>query len=588
MVNTNWNLSDIYKTNEEFVNDLKLSKKLIKNLEKFKNKLNKNDKATILEYFKQDSECSIILEKLAVYARVKIDDNGKDEVALKNYAEINQLFSQMGESLAFVKTELSSLSDEFLNSLLADVDFEDYSREIEQIIREKKYTLSKEKEAIIARVSNFSDSDDVYSTLTDIEMNHGEFKDEKGEVHKLTTGNFNLFMKSPSASERKSVYEAYLKEYKNLNLTLSNLYVSHIKYMNFIAQIHGYGSVKDMLSYGEEVSSDIQMTNIKEVSAKKALLQEYFKLKKKILKLDEFYVSDIFADISTEKKEQISYEDAVNDIANAFKVLGADYVDMFKRAIKDGWIDAFPRDNKASGGYTIHTYSLHPYILLNFDGTQYWKSAIAHEFGHAMHSYYSAKVQPYAKSSYTIFVAEVASLTNEILLAHYELKNSKDKAQKVQILSEFLQLFYLNVYNSSLLAEFEIFAHDKLQNGEVLSASDMNQEFLKISEKYLGESVKFNENYEYDWSRKSHIFRDFYLYKYSTGLISACVIATKILNDKTGEYLKKYKEFLSLGGSKDPVSSLLVADVDILSPKTYELAFKMFEEFLNNLKNLTE
>ena len=259
---------------------------------------------------------------------------------------------------------------------------------------------------------------------------------------------------------------------------------------------------------------------------------------------------------------------------------------MFEKALCEGWIDALPRENKASGGYTISTYLTHPYILLNYDETQYWKSAIAHEFGHAMHSYLSKKTQPYAKSSYTIFVAEVASLTNEILFTKYSLAKETDVKAKMQILADFLALFYLNVFNYTMLAEFELYVHESLWNGESLTANDLNNKFVEICDKYYGESITLTDNFECEWERKSHIYRDYYLYKYSTGLVVACAVANKILNDKTGVYLKKYKDFLSLGDALNPIDSLKVIDIDVTQKETYDFAFAMFEEYLNELKKL--
>ncbi len=582
----NWKLSDIYATNDDFLKDLTFAKEELKALESFKGKLCKEDSDTILTYLKRDSKLSIVLEKLAVYARTKTDDDGKNEESIKNYQLVNDLFSVIGEKLSFVKTELSSLSDEFLNKLKDDKDFKNYNLMFEDIIKDKPHTLSLKEETTLAQVSSLIANDDIYSVLSDIEMNHGSFVDENGKEQKLTTGNYNKFMKNPSQEERKKVQEAYLEKYFELNQTMSNLYISHSKYVNFVAKTHNFKSALDMLTFEEDVSPDIMLKNMEYVSSKVNLLQRYFKLKQKYLKLDKFYTSDIGCDLINDKKS-ITFEDAVSDIKNSYGCFGDEYKNMFEKAVNDGWIDAFPRDTKASGGYTISNYSTHPFILLNFDGTAYWKSAITHEFGHAMHSYYSAKNQPYEKYDYTIFVAEVASLTNELILEDYMLKKATSKAEKIQLLSDFLQLFYLNVYNSSMLAEFELYVHSSLDAGESLTNKDLNDKYLEICKKYFGKDVEFNKFFEADWSRKSHIFSDYYLYKYSTGLICACYIAQRILTDKTGEYVKKYKSFLSLGGSLDPVNSLKVADIDILSTDTYDYAFKMFEDYLTELESLT-
>ncbi len=582
---TKWNLCDLYSSNEDLLSDLEETKTLLETLCKFKGKLKKADKKTLKRYFQTDEKFSLILEKMAVYVHTKHDDNAKDELASKNHALINNFFVKLSEKLSFVKPELASLSEKFLNGLKREPDFQAYSRTIDYLLRSKKHTLPEEKESMLATISGFSMSDEIYDMLSDIEMNHGTVVTDKGEEIKLSTGNYNLLLKSENQKFRKKVMETYLAEYGKLNMTYAGLYISHIKHNNFVAALRGFSSCLEMETYYEEVESSIMLKNIEYVSKKVELLREFFRLKKQILKQNSFYTSDISASL---KGKTISedYESAISDIRSSFSLLGSDYQEMFDKALNDGWIDAFPRENKASGGYTISNYTCHPYILLNYDGTAYWKSAIAHEFGHAMHSYYSCAAQPYPKADYTIFVAEVASLTNEILLTNHLLKKEKNARKKMQIICDFLGTFYLNVFNSTMLAEFEQYAHDSLWQGGVITATDLNKKFVSLCDKYFGDSVVLTKGYEYDWQRKSHIFRDYYLYKYSTGFIAASAVANKIINDKSGEYREKYKNFLSLGGSLPPQQSLLRAEIDINSEETYSFAFNLFEKYLNELKSL--
>ena len=580
-----WNLKHLYASNEEFLKDFETAKKCLKNLKKFKEKLNKNSSDDILAYLKEESEFSVILEKLAVYAFCKQDDDGKNNENVKNYTLISDFCSKVDEELAFSKTELASLDEKFLGQLKKDSRFADFDRTIESIVRFKKHTLSEKEEQNIAMLSSFSGSSDIFSVLSNIEMEHGSIVDEEGKTVKLLPGNYSKHMNNPNADFRKMVSETYLAEYGKLNQTFASLFSSHVKYQNYLAKTYGFASVLDKKTYAEEVSPEIMMVNIKNVKKHIGLLQEYFALKKKILNLKEFRTSDIGVSLFTDEFKNITYEEAIEGIRESFKVLGDDYVSVFDKAVNGGWIDAFPRENKKSGGYTISSYNDHPYILLNFDGTMDWASAIAHEFGHAMHSYYSAKSQPYPKYDYTLFVAEIVSLTNEILYNNYLLNKTTNKKLKMKLLADFIQLFELNVFDSSMLAEFELFAHDKLQAGESLTAEDYNNKFVELSKEYFG-NITMNKNYEFNWSRKSHIYRDYYLYKYSLGMCTECLISKRLLEDKTGEYLKKYKEFLSLGGSKDPISSLLVADVDVCSNKIYDGAFELFETYLKELKKL--
>lgn len=586
MIKTNWDLSHLYSSNEEFESDLKLAKKYQKNIEKFKGKLNNKD--DILDYFRTDAELSKILEKLVVYAFCKKDDNGKDKQNIKNYEIINNYYSELGEKLAFAKVELSNLDERFLSDLKKDKCFKDFDRTIDDIIRYKKHTLSEKDEQRISKISGFSSTDDIFKVLSNLEMNHGSFIDENGKEVKLSPQNYNLCMNNPNPKIRRAVMEAYYEEYGKLIQTYSGLLTSHIKYENFLAKEYGFDSVLDMKCYGEEVDKNVMLNNIKNVSSHKDLLHRYFAVKKKILGLDEFYTSDISVQIFNDDKKMEDYNEVVKDISEAFKVLGNDYVQKFNEAVENGWIDAFPRENKTSGGYTISAFSSHPYILLNFDGTREWASALAHEFGHAMHSYYSANNQPFPKYDYTLFVAEIVSLLNEILYNNYLISKTTNKKEKMKLLAEFLQLFELNVFDSSMLAEFELYIHEKLAKGESLTSEDYSNKFKQLAQSYFGNDVKLTKNYEYGWSRKSHIYRDYYLYKYSLGLCCACSLAEDILTDKSGKSLENYKKFLTLGGSLDPVSELKIAGLDVLNDKIYDKAFKRFEAFLSELEKSAE
>ena len=281
MIKTNWDLSHLYSSNEEFESDLKLAKKYQKNIEKFKGKLNNKD--DILDYFKIDAELSKILEKMVVYAFCKKDDNGKDKQNIKNYEIINNYYSEIGEKLAFAKVELSSLDEQFLRFLKEDKCFKDFDRTIDDIIRYKKHTLSEKDEQRISKISGFSSTDDIFKILSNLEMNHGSFIDENGNEIKLSPQNYNLCMNNPNPKIRRAVMEAYYEQYGKLIQTYSGLLTSHIKYENFIAKEYGFDSVLDMKCYGEEVDKNVMLNNIKNVSAHKDLLHRYFAVKKKIL-----------------------------------------------------------------------------------------------------------------------------------------------------------------------------------------------------------------------------------------------------------------------------------------------------------------
>ena len=624
MIKTNWDLTQIFNSNEDFEKSFLKSQELCDELAQMKGKIKNGEKEAVLKCFKLNDAFESLFEKVYIYARCKSDEDGKDDLNNRNYMSVNNFYASSLEKLAFIPCELSALDEQFLTELNNDADFVDYTRTIQEIIESKKHTPSELEEQLLSSVSGFSNYHDMFSTLTEIEMTFGEVEDDDGNKVRLTPANYNLLLRSKKQEVRQNVMKTYLSEFKKFNQTIANLYISNIKYKSLVSKVGKYNSVLHKDSFESEITENIMLKNIEYVSKNSGLMRKFFDLKKKILGLDEFYTSDMNAtytevfkldknlnsttELKTEndsentdekfdkieKDKDVSVElvksllSCVEDIKNSYAPLGKDYQDMFEKALSDGWIDFFAKPSKAGGGYTISTFLIHPYILLNYDGTDYWKSAITHEFGHAMHSHYSNLAQPYAKSGYTLFIAEVASLTNEVLLTKYLLSKETNKNKKIEILSNFLSLFYLNVFSTGILAEFEHVSHEKIWNNETMTAKDFTDLYKSICERYYGDSVKLTENFEYDWERRSHIFRDYYLYKYSTGLVSACAIASKIISDTTGEYVKKYKEFLSIGNSKSPLESLKVAEIDITKEETYNYAFSIFEEYLNEMKKLYE
>ena len=297
METTRWDLTALYPDNKSFLSDLARVKLMLKELQKFRGKLKKGDKVLLKQYLELDTQFSIISEKLAVYARCKYDDDGKNDTNIKNYQMIGDFFSELGQKLAFVSPELVSLDEEFLKTLATEADFADYNRTLEGIIREKKHSLSEQGEALMSSISAFANPDEIYDSLSDIEMDHGTYTDPSGKEIKLTTGNLNSLMKTPVQAERKKIIETYLEKYKQLSQTLSGLYISNVKHTNFAAKQYKFSSALDMSTYGEEVGTEIMLKNIEIVSAHAPLLQKFFRLKKKILNLKEFYTSDINADI---------------------------------------------------------------------------------------------------------------------------------------------------------------------------------------------------------------------------------------------------------------------------------------------------
>ena len=315
-------------------------------------------------------------------------------------------------------------------------------------------------------------------------------------------------------------------------------------------------------------------------------LHRYYSWRKKFMKLDKFESCDLFCNLFKKSiTKEFSFEECKNILKEALLPLGHDYIDMIDNAIKNKWIDSRYLPNKQSGAYQLACYGVHPYILLTYDNTFNSVSTFAHEFGHSMHSYYSEKGQPYSKCDYEIFVAEVASTVNEILLSYYMINNAETKEEKINYLAEFLGKFIATVFTQTEYTEFELFVHDKIDKSEPLTYNMLNDYYYGLQKKYCGKDVKVIEDSKYHWSRIPHFYSDFYVFQYATSFLASCAIAEKLLTNK--EYNKTYRKFLSAGSSKKPCEILKDAGVDILDIKTYENAFKLFDKYVKELEDLT-
>ena len=577
-----WRLEDIYSSDQVWSDDIKKAKELSDLLIDFKGKLN-NDKKSIFDCLNLNSKVGYILEKLYVYARMRLDQ----DVTVTKYKEmvskVESLSVNIDAKTAFILPELSANDEEFLLSLSKDKDFEKYSYSLELIVKRKKHTLSTKEETLLAKMGKFTSLfKESFSMLDNADIKFEDFVNDKGEVVALSHGIYGLYLQTGSREERKKAFESMFNAYKqNINL-ITTLYKGNVEKNAFYANVRGYKSCLDRATSNEDVPSEVYERLIKNIHLNLPYLHDYMRYRKEELKYDELHMYDLHMPLVEDATETIEYNQAKQMVLEALAPLGKDYNELLQKAFNEGWIDVYENKGKRSGAYSWGCYGTHPYVLLNYQPVLNDVFTIAHELGHAMHTYFSNENQPMEKAGYEIFVAEVASTVNETLLVMHLLKTATGNYRKY-LLSYLLNMFRTTVFRQSQFAEFEYKAHTMAENEEPITPDSLCNMYYDLNKQYYGEDVVNDELIRYEWARIPHFYTAFYVYKYSTGLISAVCIACDIL-EKGEQAVKDYKKFLSAGGSMSPVEILKLVGVDLTTDAPYTKAMNFFKHTLEEIK----
>lgn len=576
-----WNLSDIVADMDEWNKIFADASEQMKEIKVYQGKL--NNKTDILNCLNLSSQISEKIERLYVYSKMKMDEDssvGKYQ-ALSDKAE--RLLIEYSSISSFITPEITKLEEQMLVDMKNDDSFSVHSCYFENIIREKQHILSEKEEKILSMSAGFSDGfHDAFNMFDNVDVDFGKVDFENKKI-KLTHGTYSMIMQSQDRKARKSAFEHMFGAYKNMINTLAMIYAGNVKKNCFYAQVRGYDSALKKAMFVENVPEIIYNNLTESVDESLSLLHDYLSVRKKTLGYERLNMWDMHTPIVGETSKIIPYEDACEMVKQALAPLGEEYVNLLCRAFDEKWIDVYENQGKRSGAYSWGCYGVHPYVLLNYTGVTHDVFTIAHELGHAMHSYYSNSSLPYEKAGYEIFVAEVASTVNEILLLKYLIKNAEGE-QKKFLLSYYLDMFRTTLFRQTQFAEFEMLAHKAYENGESLTAEFLCDTYKKLNDKYYGEGVADDKYIQYEWARIPHFYRSFYVYKYSTGITSAVVIANAILDNK--DNVKNYKKFLSLGGSLPPSEILKVAGVNLEKKETFAIAMQEFKDTLNELKKL--
>lgn len=581
-----WDLTKIYKDEKEWQKDFDdVKEKILKVLE-YKDSFLSNGKK-LYEYLKYDEEVSRKLEKIYYYAHLNYDADTLDEKYKVMTNKVSDLFTKYNELSSFVVPEILKLDEEKLNTFYKDEEkLEDYRFSIENIYRFKNHTLDEEKEKMLSNLSKcLSNPEETYEALTDSDFEYDYITDEKGNKVKFNESNYSLFIKSKDRSVRKKAFEMLHNMYKKYIRTITSTYKGEVENNVVLAKIRNYDSAISASLYSDNVPVDIYDNLIKVVNDNMNVLYDYYDLKKEILSLDCLHMYDTYVEIINKIDKKYSFDEAKEIVIDALSVLGDKYVKNLKKAFDEKWIDIYHSKGKRSGAYSSGNFDVNPYVLLNFEGTLNDVSTLAHELGHSMHTYLSCKNNPYQYSSYEIFVAEVASTVNELLLANYMLKNSKNKDEKLAIINHILDLYKATLYRQTMFAEFEKETHKLREKGEVLTSDLLSNTYYNLVKKYFGPNVLCDDLIRYEWARIPHFYYNFYVYKYATGISAASYIVDGILNKKEGA-LENYINFLKTGGSMYPLDELKIAGVNLNSKSVVLSAIKTFEKYLKEFKDI--
>lgn len=579
-----WRLEDIVAGDEEWEKRYKFTAEFAKDAGKFDGKL--NEKKTILACLRFDDELNLNLEKLYVYAKMRKDEDCSVDKYVGMVDRIKNLLVDISERSAYIMPQLSANDEKFLQQLKEDKDFEDYSYSLELIIKNKKHTLSTPEEIILAKTGLFSGIfQEAFGMFDNLDIKFTPVKTKDGETVELSHGIYGVLMQSKNREDRKAAFESMFNAYKDMINTVATIYIGNVKKNVFYTQVRKYESCLDRATSSEDVPSEVYGKLLDCINGNLKSLHAYMRYRKKTLGYKELHMYDLHVPITEGEEESVEYSEACKIVKSALAPLGEEYAELLDEAFNEGWIDVYENKGKRSGAYSWGCYGVHPYVLLNYQQTTHDVFTIAHELGHAMHSYYSNSTQPYAKAEYKIFVAEVASTVNEVLLVRHLLSSAEGERKKY-LLSYLLDMFRTTVFRQTQFAEFEYEAHRAAEEGEPMSAESLCEIYRKLNDKYyLTDGVAEDELIKYEWARIPHFYNAFYVYKYSTGLISALCIADNIL--KNGESaVAAYKKFLKAGGSMSPVEILKLAGVDLTDDKPYEQAMKIFNDTLKELESL--
>ena len=580
-----WRIDKIYETPAKWNEELNKLKEEAPKLKDFEGKL--GNKEDLKAFLLLNEKLSRKLGKLYVYAHMRSHEDTSNPEMQSLVNKIDPYSAEFSSYTAYFVPEILSLKEGTIENFInEDKDLKQYKIYFEMILNEKPHILSKEVESVLASVSDcLGAPESIYSMLTNSDMTFGEIVDESGRKVELTEGNYISFIKSKDRKVREAAFKLLFGTYKKYENTLATSLTSSIKNFVFESKTRKYNSSLEASLKPNNIPVEVYYNALKTVDENMDALHRYVRIKKKLLNLEEIHMYDLYVPVIECKKEHLEYKDAISLVEEGLKPLGKEYLDIFNEGINEGWIDVYENKGKRSGAYSWGSYDTMPYVLLNYNYELNDASTLAHEMGHSIHSYYTRKTQPYIYGDYSLFCAEVASTTNEILLIHHLIEKETDKNKKLYLINQELEQIRTTVFRQLMFAEFELKTHEAIENGESLTSEVLCKMWKDINIKYFGEDMNVDEEISIEWARIPHFYSDFYVYQYATGYAAASSFANSILS-KGEEAVEKYKGFLKAGGSMYPMDTLKMAGVDMTTSKPLKDTLDRFNELLDMLEEI--
>ena len=582
-----WATEDLFPTDQAWNQEYESLKSVPEKAEAIRGTLSRSA-ADLLAYYREQDEIGRRIMRLYNYASRKGDEDMGNSFYQDMRSKAGSLAVAVESAFAFAVPELLAIPDETLDRFFKDEPaLLPYRRPLEQIRRMRAHILTQEEESLLAAAGEMAGAPgSVASSFRNADLKFPSVTDSKGETHPLTQESLVFLLRGSDAALRKTTFETFYRTLYDWRNSLAAMLDAQFKQLLFFSRARHYGSTLEASLDRTEVPTSVYHSLIEAVHNNMDKMHRYVSLRKKLLGADELHMYDLYTPIVAEASQPIPFEDAKKNVLEALSVLGEDYVAILKEGFDNRWIDVYENEGKRGGAYSAGG-DPHPYVLLNHKDDLDSQFTLAHEMGHALHSYHSRKYQPFCTSDYVIFVAEVASICNEVLMMQHLLNKTTDKKQRAYLINHFLEEFRTTLYRQTMFAEFELIMGKAAESGQALTADFLCTEYHKLNKLYYGDDIVVDEGIAMEWARIPHFYYNYYVFQYSTGFAAAIAIAMRILKEGAPA-VADYKKFLSSGSSMDPISLLKIAGVDMASPKPVEQALELFGQLLDEMEALSE
>lgn len=583
-----WDLTSIFATDEAFLQALEEAKGYPAKCAAYQGKIAQSAQE-LLAFLRLDDEANIALSRLLNYAQRKSDEDTRVSKYQDFASQAMSLYVSVASACAWFTPELLSLDEQTMEGFYRQCpDLELYRRNLDRIFRRKEHTLSPAEEALLASAGEMAaQPDNIYSMFADADLTFADAVDSQGEKHPVTHGTYGPLLYSQDRTLRKSAFESCYAGYGQFRNTCAATLNAQTKQLKFFADARKYPNTLAAALDATEVPVEVYTNLIDAVHRNLPAMHKYTQLRRKLLGVEELHFYDLYVPMVGDVDMHFTYEEACDLILKALEPMGEEYCAIVRQGLAQRWIDVYENPGKRSGAYSAGGYSMHPFILLNFQGTLNDVFTLIHEMGHSMHTYLSCANQPSCYSEYVIFVAEVASTCNEALLMQYLLKNTTDNRQRAYLINYFLEQFRTTLYRQTMFAEFELEVNRMTERGEGLTADALCAVYRKLNEDYFGPDIVVDDEISLEWARIPHFYYNYYVYQYSTGYAAAIALSQKILQEGKPA-VEHYLDFLKGGCSKPPIDLLRGAGVDMATAQPIDEALKLFDGLIDEMDQLVK